>query len=147
MRNQRKKIWIDRFQTILAARLIAYFVAYQVGLWAMLLIDQRLSSVGGAVGGESTTRFVFAPAAAVLLGVLFIRDAILLTHRIVGPLYRFRTVVKAVTAGDEVALVTLRDGDYLLELRDDLNEMLRALEQRGAVTFKADAKAAEPAAV
>jgi len=63
-------------------------------------------------------------------------DAMHFTHRIVGPLYRFRQAIKAVASGEEVALVCLRKGDYLLEMKDDFNEMLKALEQRGAVVLK-----------
>jgi nitrogen fixation/metabolism regulation signal transduction histidine kinase len=67
---------------------------------------------------------------------VFIYDAVHLTHRVVGPLYRFRQVIRAVTSGEEVALIQLRKRDYLGEMKDEFNEMLKALEQRGAVVLK-----------
>jgi hypothetical protein len=39
--------------------------------------------------------------------------------------------------GEEVDLITLRKADFLQEFKDEFNDMLRALEQRGAVTVKA----------
>ena len=42
------------------------------------------------------------PVMNIGLGLLFIYDAVKLTHRIVGPLYRFRKTIQAVTAGEEI---------------------------------------------
>jgi hypothetical protein len=151
MRNLRKKIWIDRFQTYLSIRLAVYFILYQAAVWSLYVIDGRMNALGGAFGDVSHTfGFLLTPIAGVTLAFLFIYDAIKLSHRIVGPLYRFRKTVQAITAGEDIRLIKLRDGDHLQELKDDLNEMLRALEQRGAVTLITPATApaaAEPAAV
>ncbi len=72
---------------------------------------------------------------ATLLAALFIYDAILFAHRIVGPLYRLRVTMRAITEGKELGLMQLRKDDFLQELKDEFNEMLRALEQRGAVVL------------
>jgi methyl-accepting chemotaxis protein len=149
--NQRKKIWIDRFQTYLSVRLAVYFVLYQAAVWSLYVIENRFSTLGGTLGGiASAYGSILTPAASLTLGLLFIYDSVKLSHRIVGPLYRFRKTVQAVTAGEEVVLIRLREGDHLQEMRDDLNEMLRALEQRGAITLRgspADAKVPQPATV
>src|SRR5258708_5583519 len=121
-----------------------YFVLYQLAICAVYFIDARLGTLGGAVGETASSfGFVLTPVVALGLGLVFIYDAAKLSHRIVGPLYRVRKTIQAVAAGGEVDLVVLRKGDYLLELRDDLNEMLRALEQRGAITIKAPAAGPE----
>jgi hypothetical protein len=148
VREKRKKIWIDRFQFYLAARLATYFVLYQVALWALYFIDARLNALGESVGQTAAAYgFYLTPVMTLGLGLLFIYDTARLTHRVVGPLYRFRKTIQAVTAGGEVPIVGLRDGDYLLEMRDDFNEMLRALEARGAITIKEPAGARQPVAV
>jgi hypothetical protein len=148
VRNQRKRIWIDRFQTYLAVRLAMYFLLYQVALWAVYFIDSRLVMFSGTVGqAAGPFGIILTPIVALGLALLFIYDAAKITHRIVGPLYRFRKTIQAVTAGGEVPLVTLRNGDHLLDMRDDLNEMLRALEARGAITLNNPTAAREPAAV
>jgi hypothetical protein len=138
MRNNRKKIWIDRFQTILGLRIAAYFIIYQLAVWAFAVTDLRISpALAHAIGKGSATYLEILLALAVLaLGAVFIFDALRLAHRIVGPMYRFRQTVKAITAGEQVDLIRLRQGDMLLEMRDDLNEMIKALADRGAVVLK-----------
>jgi hypothetical protein len=140
VREQRKKIWIDRFQTSLFLRIALYFVIYQMAVWALFIIERSiLVSISETLGpGAATYCSLFLVATVILLGVLFIYDAVKLAHKIVGPIYRFRQTVKAITAGEEVRLVVLRQGDFLGELRDDFNEMLKLLEQRGAVVLKTD---------
>jgi hypothetical protein len=139
MRHQRKKIWIDRLQTYLSIRLGLYFVLYQVAVWSLIGLLRYILEVSGAVLGPTLARsfFFFCASAIVFLGFLFIYDAVCFIHRIVGPLHRFRKAIQAITAGEEVDLVGLRAGDYLQEMKDDLNQMLKVLEQRGAVTLKA----------
>jgi hypothetical protein len=138
MPQQRKKIWIDRFQTILSWRIACYFILYQAALGTFVVIDHyfvpRMQvSLGATISGKY---FLLLVVSSVTLGGLFIYDGIQLAHRIVGPLYRFRQVMKAIAAGEEVDLIRLRKGDFLLDMRDDFNEMIKALEQRGAVTLK-----------
>src|SRR5579864_5630203 len=134
MPQKRSKVWIDRFQTTLCLRIVLYFILYQVAVWSLDTIERRLSAtLTSALGREATVYFrSFLGVAIVLLGALFIFDALRMAHRLVGPLYRFRLIIKAITAGDEVELIRLRKGDHLQEMKDELNEMLKALEQRGA---------------
>lgn len=138
MREQRKKVWIDQFQTRLAIRLAGYFVLYQFAVWALFWMDARLRSLDGAVGQVgSSYGFVLTPLMAVGLGLIFIFDGIRYTHRIVGPIYRFRKTIQAMTAGEEVGLVKLRDGDLLLDMRDEFNALLNELARRGSITLTA----------
>jgi hypothetical protein len=138
MKEKRRRIWIDRFQTLLFLRIALYFILYQLAVWSLFAIGSSLSEVAGRMAGQSigTYTFLFASLVILLLGGLFICDAIILTHRIVGPIYRFRKMVQAVTAGGEVDRMGLRKGDFLHELKDEFNEMLVALEQRGAIVIK-----------
>ena len=143
----RKRVWIDRLQTLLSLRLALYFVIYQVAVWFLFAIGrgtgEALERMLGP--GWGTSHLVLTTFAAVGLGALFIWDAVRLLHRVVGPLVRIRRAIRAVTEGQEVAPLTLREGDHLQELKDDFNEMLRALERRGAVTLTPPQAAQEPA--
>jgi sensor histidine kinase YesM len=138
MRGKRKKVWIDRFQTRLSLRIGLYFILYQVLVWAVAVISRHLTiELEGALGEAAAVPYLaFSILTAVLLSLMFIYDAVRFTHRFVGPLYRFRETLKAVASGEEVALIRLRQGDHLLEMKDEFNEMLKALEQRGAVVLK-----------
>jgi hypothetical protein len=144
--NKRKKVWIDRFQTYLSLRIVFYFVCYQAAVWSLVGIERCLNETLGSVFGNQLAAFFFITVAmaVVLLGVLFIRDAILMAHRIVGPIYRFRTAMKAITAGEEVPMIALRKGDFLHELKDEFNEMLQVLAERGAVKVKDGQRPLEP---
>jgi hypothetical protein len=138
MKHKRRRIWIDRFQTILFFRIALYFLLYQFAVWSLFAIANNLSEGLSRLLGQSigAWAFLFASVPVLLLGLLFIYDALILTHRIVGPIYRFRKMIEAVKAGGEIARMNLRDGDFLLELKDEFNEMLEILEQRGVITLK-----------
>lgn len=138
MKNLRKKIWIDRFQTHLFLRIGCYCVLYQAAVWMMVALEDSISvALQGTLGPRGATlSFVLTLIVALVLGGLFICDGIRFAHRIVGPIYRFRKTVQAITAGEEMDLVRLREGDYLLDMKDDVNEMIRVLAERGALTLK-----------
>src|ERR1043166_5133612 len=138
MQHQRKRIWIDRIQTYLITRIGLYCVLFQSAVWAVVLIDRSLNSaLTGMFGDEGLTYcFAFGAFGVLLLTVAVMYDALKFAHRFVGPLYRFRKTIQAIAAGEEVELVHLRNGDYLQELKNDFNDMLVSLEQRGAITLK-----------
>jgi methyl-accepting chemotaxis protein len=142
--KQRKKIWIDRFQTHLFVRIAFQCFVFQVAIWLLVFIGLQIQAGLSALIGPTgpSLFFGFAAIVAVLLTVLFIYDIVRLAHRLVGPLVRFRHAMRAITAGDEVELLKLRQGDYLGEMRDEFNAMLEALEQRGAVVLKTPAPTA-----
>jgi hypothetical protein len=150
VREKRKKIWIDRFQTYLSLRIALYFILYQVAVWFLVIIGQNLHATMTELIGQSATTYClfFVGTCVVFLGVLFIYDALVMTHRIVGPLYRFRKTIQGITAGEEVSLVTLRKDDFLKGMQDDFNDMLLVLHERGAVTLKlGTAKEKQPLSV
>ena|SRR6516164_800552 len=136
MLNKRRRIWIDPIQTRLSLRLAAYFLTFQFAVWCLFWIDARIAAVGESQGIPIFHySYVLTSLAAVTLGLIFIFDALHETHRIFGPLYRFRKTIEAVIAGEEVSMIKLRTGDHLQDLKDKLNEMLRQLESRGAITL------------
>lgn len=147
MHEKRKRVWIDRFQTLLFWRVAFYFVFYQAAVWFLVAIENRIwTVVGDALGRETAaSMMIFLIAIVIFIGVLFICDAVRFTHRIVGPLVRFRKAIQAIRDGDEVDLVQLRKGDMLHELKDEFNEMLQTLERRGAVAIKTPEDHHEPA--
>jgi hypothetical protein len=63
-------------------------------------------------------------------------DSIRFSHRLVGPLVRFRQTIQAIAAGEAVRPIRLRDGDYLEDMRDDFNNMLERLQKDGVEVLK-----------
>jgi hypothetical protein len=135
---KRKKIWIDRFQTHLVARVGMYCVLFQAAVWALAMIDRAVNGALESILGESALPYCYAIAfggiVVLTLGAMY--DAIKFAHKLVGPLFRFRKTIQAIAAGEPIDLVRLRDGDFLQDMKDDFNAMLVALEQRGAITLK-----------
>jgi nitrogen fixation/metabolism regulation signal transduction histidine kinase len=129
----------------LFVRIACYFLFYQLAVWFLVIVDRNIHDTLSDMLGSETALIIFVSLAGlvVLLGLFAIYEAIIFTHRVVGPIVRFRKTVQAIIAGEEVDLVRLRNGDFLLELRDEFNEMLRILEQRGAVTLKPTETAAK----
>lgn len=146
MKYQRKKIWIDRFQTHLVGRIAAYCLLYQVATWGFVGVEQSVFVALDGVLGRSIASvcLLFAGISIVLLGFLFIWDGVRFAHKIVGPLYRLRKTVQAINAGEEVPLVAFRKGDFLHEFKDEFNEMLLAMEARGAIKVKKFDEAPSP---
>lgn len=140
MKEHRKRIWIDPFQTGLLLRIAVYLVLYQVVVWAFIIFCDRINHDLVSIGVEWTF-LANSPARTLLMLVLLAPplalDAVRFAHRLVGPLYRFRKVIQAVAAGQPVAPVQLRKGDLLVDFQDDLNRMLKTLEEKGLVLLPA----------
>jgi hypothetical protein len=146
MINQRNKIWIDRFQTQLLIRIVAYFVVYQIIATAFIALCEQLYSTfvaQGASGSYLHSVLFRSLVALVIIVPPMTVDAIRFAHRLVGPLYRFRKVMQSIAAGEPLpGPVKLRKGDLLIDFQDDFNAMLAQLEQQGFVLMK---KASLPA--
>jgi hypothetical protein len=138
VQNKRKRIWIDRFQTYLFIRIALYCVLSQMAVWFILLICQHSYAAAETMLGPGAAPSSFVVSALILtfLSFLLIYDSLKFAHRFVGPLYRFRKTIQAITSGEEVVLIQLRKGDLLQDMKQDINEMLKALEQRGAIVVK-----------
>jgi nitrogen fixation/metabolism regulation signal transduction histidine kinase len=136
--QKRRKIWIDRFQTYLFLRIGFYCVLYQAAVWLLVMIQASTHAALDATMGTAGTNawVVFMGFTVLVVGGLLIRDVITFAHRLVGPLYRFRQTIKAIAAGEEVDLITLRKKDFLHDLQGEFNAMLKALASRGAIELK-----------
>lgn len=135
---RRRRILIDAFQYRLLTANLAYFgtivlvFAIVVFLPLALQIRSRTLSPEKAEGLAEEFLFFHArlwPALFIVL-VLLSFHSVLISHRVAGPLYRFRSVLRAVAAGDLTAWMRLRPADYLTQEADLLNEMIGALRQK-----------------
>jgi hypothetical protein len=129
---------VNQFQGKLLWRIVAYWMIYQVSMWNFMFCWQ-LFGEGRGNPLEQYARFLGTnyPAIFVLIVLVpfFAWDAIRFSHRVAGPIYRFRKTILAITAGEPVRRIRLRNGDQLTEVADDINDMLDALEERGAITI------------
>lgn len=139
MAEERKKVWIDPFQTKLTIRIASYLVLFFI-VFFNLLFSWKMWSEGPSDPARQFLETLEAhlPVFCCLLVLVPIMawDTIRFSHKLVGPLVRFRKTMQAITAGEAVRPIKLRHGDYLDEMRDDFNEMLEALQKRGVPLLK-----------
>ena len=146
MAEQRKRIWIDSFQTGLVVRIALYCLLYQVTSWALCAMWQYVDvALAGLKANGTPSGHVLIRSLLALLILMppLTLDAIRFAHRFVGPLYRIRKTMQAIAAGEPIRLVQLRKGDMLIDFKDDFNRMLEHLEQQGFVLLKAATPAAD----
>jgi len=145
MSNRRRRIWIDRLQTYLFLRMVAYCVILLVGLLAAERLGRHLFAAVEYMTGSGWNLFYSLPVNLTLVCLLaiYVVDMLRFTHRFAGPIYRFRKTIQAISRGEPVDLVRLRKGDFLTEMRDEFNEMLKALEERGLVVVKSEDEKSE----
>ena len=67
-----------------------------------------------------------------LLAPLVFLVGVFISHKVAGPLVRIHAVLAQMAEGRYDIRLTLRKGDALTELADDINRLAAALRQRGA---------------
>ena len=136
MRDRRFRLIVSPFQYKLLRRVFLYWLIYQLSLWNFLFFWRLLAEGKGDPFAQYVRFFQdFYPMlfCFALVVPFFAWDAMRLTHRVVGPLNRFRRAMREIAAGESVRLVRLREGDELDDMQRDFNAMLEALERRGAL--------------
>lgn len=128
----------DTFQTkFLAVSIFHYFIVLLtfVGtLFAPLMIKLDSLSLSHREKAEFANQFislherVWIPL-LVVLGLLAFHS-LFFSHRIAGPLYRFRSIFKAIAEGDLTICANIRKGDYLRKEADGLDEMIGSLRTK-----------------
>jgi methyl-accepting chemotaxis protein len=144
MSQERKQVWIDSFQTRLSLRMSGYVIVFFL-VFCNLLFVWKMIAEGPH---DPAQQFLDAMSANVPVFVCLLAlvpvmawDLIRFSHRLVGPLVRFRKTIQDIANGEAVRPIKLRDGDYLQELRDDFNQMLESLQKRGVEIIKPTAPA------
>ena len=110
--------------------LLATFAAIYAALWSTLYTFELLQ--------DPVTVSIFTVAGwllaleLLLLTPIMIWIGIRLTHKVAGPLVRIRAALAQLTAGHADLHLTLRKGDELLELAEDINRLAASLRARKA---------------
>lgn len=132
---KRRKYLIDRrLQAKYALLTILLLLVYTFLFAAILFIPQILGLVASNTIDEQ------AKAARTLLNlhqsvwpalglvaVILSTTSIFVTHKIAGPVYRFRKVLSEVSAGNLEISIKLRKRDDLKDLAEDLNNVINEL--------------------
>lgn len=139
MAEERKKVWVDPFQTKLTLRIAGYLALFFV-VFVNFLFAWKLWTEGPSDPARQFVETVQGNLPVILCLLVLVPimawDTFRFTHRLVGPLVRFRKTMQAITDGEAVRPIKLRDGDYLTEMRDDFNKMLDELQKQGIPVIK-----------
>ena len=142
--DERKQVWIDKFQTRLAFRMCAYLALLPLVL-LNLLFAWKLVTEGVHNPLEQLVSLLhqYLPIGVCLLILVPVMawDAIRFSHKLVGPITRFRKCAQSIARGETVRLIKLREGDYLGEFRDEFNAMLATLQRQGAPILQTETPA------
>ena len=136
--RRRRRYLVDRFQARIVLMQWAYLAVFVIaqGFLVFRPLAQKLKTDGvvGAEQAATASLFLelhqtFWPA---LFLILFIAGVhfVLVSHRLVGPLVRIRSVLGALRDGERPKTVKLRDKDYLTDEAKLLEELSASLRQK-----------------
>lgn len=133
---RRRQLIVDRpFQFRFVGTMVLFFCALivltlgaiYVALWGTLYTFELLHDE--TVVALCTTAGLVLALELLLLTPPLVWVGVLLTHKVVGPLVRIRAALAQLEAGHYEIHVTLRKGDQLLELADDINRLAASLRR------------------
>lgn len=150
-KSNRKRVFVSRdIQGTILVRLTRYWVFYHLGLWGVLLAVEFFQHlVNSLFLGETFDPSAFMGAfffnnrfiliAPVMLFPAVVWDMLRITHKIAGPLVRFRSALLKLSKGEPVEKIRLRDGDLLTEFQDSFNQYIESLAMRTPTGSERDA--------
>ncbi len=123
-----------RFLGLSLCYVLIVIAAVSVALFLPLMLQLDHLSLSSAEAQRVADQFEllhsrFWPAVAVV-SLLLIVHGIFFTHRIAGPLYRFRRIFQSVASGDLTVRTSIRKSDYLHVEAQCLGDMVSALREK-----------------
>lgn len=135
-----------RFLVVSVAHQGLVFLTFAGSLFVPLIVklhNTPLSSPeAGVIGYEFTTLHDSIWPAFPIALLLILIHSVFFSHRIAGPLYRFRNVFKAISQGDLMVETKIRTHDYLKQEADGLERMVSELRSK-LTTIKTDCQTLE----
>ena len=140
--NLRRRLYVDpAFQKRLLGRVLLYWVFYHGTVWHLMFL---LNFVGvgikqdptaapksfWALYGEFTMDHLWVIVCFLVMLPVLGRDLLKFSHRIAGPLVRFRNSLQAMADGKPVTTVKLREKDFLTDFLAVFNRMVESWNAR-----------------
>ena len=133
--RRRKRLVVDKkLQLGMALHIVGYVYLYLV-LFALLA---NLGSLKAVVFGGSEQAYIeavsrlkiFVEVFVVPLAATFVcmcLHGVLFSHKVAGPLYRFKVTLRKIQDGDLANNIALRNDDFFQDLCEDVNGMITQL--------------------
>ena len=134
---RRTRFLINEFQYRILFLQVLYFFAlilvFTAAIFVPLILELESGSLSFAEKHAVANQFLSLHSriwpAVLVLFVLLSGHSVFVSHRIAGPLYRFRVVLDALKEGEISSPISIRKGDYLQQEADLINEVLESLRQ------------------
>jgi len=104
-------------------------VAFFVPLMAQLTDAESPSARTVKAGNHMRYLYSYFWPAVILAMILIFLHSVRASHKVAGPLYRFRVVLEALKEGVISSPISIRKGDCLQQEADLINEVLMSLRQ------------------
>ena len=136
---KRKKVLVDQVaQSKFALLIVVYLIVYTI-LLSFIVYLPTLFVISSdkypvTAQAQATHDFLFLEKSYLipLFLIMFLMGlhSIRITHKIFGPIYRFKSVTKKILDGDLSARITLRKNDYLKDYQEIFNSMISSFENK-----------------
>jgi hypothetical protein len=131
----RKRLFVDsKVQGMLLVRVVAYWCFYALAITELLLCWDIATGPRGPFFSHFRFIQLWQEHGTVMIASLFVLpimliDVLYVSNRFVGPVYRLRRSLRSLAAGEHVAPVQFRKGDYGLEMADEINAVVAYVEE------------------
>ena len=151
-RHKRTRLWIDPpFQARLLLRMGLYLLLYSVLVWHIGFFIELLQCVASGspskVTGELYFGFLWKQKSMLVamfaIAPIFLYDLVKFSHRVAGPLYRCRTLMRDMASGKAVPAITPRKHDLMQELLEALNRLIVVWNARVAAGNEPETSASQ----
>ena len=100
-----------------------------VPLLAELTEAESASAGTVQVGNQIRYLYTYFWPAVILAMILIFLHSVRASHKVAGPLYRFKLVLEALKEGEISSPISIRKGDYLQQEADLINQVLESLRK------------------
>lgn len=153
--NLRRRVFVDRsIQGRIVGRIAMYWLLYHLVLWHGLFVFRYVQYLSGTMEGKphQTLGEVYGhfaddyyPLAVIAMVTfpIFLFEVVRMTHRVAGPILRFKNVMKSLLDGEHIPPLKLRPRDLLYAFQDMFNRFTREFQRRGTALATAAERSAE----
>ena len=135
---RREKILMDGFQLRLMAAYIVHFSAILLVFIGVLFVPlmSRINSDGLSALEEleaANQLLVLHSQMWPAIGMMFallVLHSLVVSHRIAGPMHRFRSTLRSIGAGDLTRGITFRKNDYMGYTAEDINKVIESFSAK-----------------
>jgi hypothetical protein len=146
--NVRRKFLVDRrLQLAVAIRSVVYWCFCVVSIACWILCWWMMSRPELMLQGAATSLwYEFGPplVASLLLLPIVVIDAIRLSNRMAGPMYRLRRAMHQLAEGEPVAPLSVRKNDWWRDAVEDFNRIAERMNESPTSTPDAPSRQLPP---